>query len=129
MIFPATLIHCGFRAKSTGPLYNGISLTMPYLEPFLVKTMREAGEHLSNPELLRDICGFNARGKPLNATKDLMPFKRERLSGVCAYRGQARRSLQEAGQRNLRTKLAYSADLMHDQWLYHLDDQQKDTTV
>ena len=27
--------------------FNGVSLTMPYLEPFLVKTMREAAGHLS----------------------------------------------------------------------------------
>ena len=41
--------------------FNGVSLTMPYLEPFLVKTMREAAGHLSQPELLEDIRAFNGQ--------------------------------------------------------------------
>ncbi|RLC99293.1 MAG: metal-dependent hydrolase [Chloroflexota bacterium] len=41
--------------------FNGMSLTMPYLEPFLVKTMREASERISDPRLQEDIRGFNGQ--------------------------------------------------------------------
>jgi predicted metal-dependent hydrolase len=41
--------------------FNGVSLTMPYLEPFLVKTMREASAFVSDPRLLEDIRGFNGQ--------------------------------------------------------------------
>ena len=39
-------------------MVNGASLTMPYLEPFLVKNMREAITHLNDPELIEDARGF-----------------------------------------------------------------------
>jgi uncharacterized protein len=41
--------------------FNGFSLTMPYLEPFLVKTMREASELVADPRLKEDIRGFNGQ--------------------------------------------------------------------
>lgn len=41
--------------------FNGMSLTMPYLEPFLVKTMREASELIDEPRLQEDIRGFNGQ--------------------------------------------------------------------
>jgi predicted metal-dependent hydrolase len=42
-------------------LFNGLSLTMPYLEPFLIRTVKEAGAHIDQPELLVDIRGFNGQ--------------------------------------------------------------------
>jgi predicted metal-dependent hydrolase len=39
-------------------MVNGASLTMPYLEPFLNKTLREAQQHIDDPDLLADIKGF-----------------------------------------------------------------------
>lgn len=41
-----------------GHLFNGLSLTMPYLEPFLVKTGKESARHITDPHLLEDIRGF-----------------------------------------------------------------------
>lgn len=94
-----------------GHFYNGISLTMPYLEPFLVKTMREAGEHLSNLELLKDIRGFNGQ--------EASHYKcHQRLNALLRQNGypefahiEARldAAYKKLGQRSLRTKLAYSA--------------------
>ena len=37
---------------------NGASLTMPYLEPFLIKTVREALKQASNQQLKDDVYGF-----------------------------------------------------------------------
>ena len=39
-------------------MVNGASLTMPYLEPFLNRTMREALEEISDPDLREDMDGF-----------------------------------------------------------------------
>ncbi|MEH6911553.1 MAG: metal-dependent hydrolase [Oceanicoccus sp.] len=40
-------------------LFNGFSLTMPYLEPFLIRSVLRAREHITDPELLEDLAGFN----------------------------------------------------------------------
>ena len=42
-------------------MLNGASLTMPHLEPFLNKTLREAAEQVEDPVLLADIRGFVAQ--------------------------------------------------------------------
>ena len=39
-------------------MVNGASLTMPHLEPFLNRTMREALAHIEDPELREDVDGF-----------------------------------------------------------------------
>lgn len=40
---------------------NGASLVMPYLEPFLIKTVREALKNASNKQLKEDVHGFMAQ--------------------------------------------------------------------
>ena len=40
---------------------NGTSLAMPYLEPFLIATMREAAGEIDDPEVLEEIAGFCAQ--------------------------------------------------------------------
>jgi hypothetical protein len=42
-------------------LFNGLSLTMPYLEPYLIKSTKIAMPFISEPELLADIRGFNGQ--------------------------------------------------------------------
>ena len=32
-------------------MINGASVTMPYLEPFLIATLREAADHIDDPDL------------------------------------------------------------------------------
>ena len=39
-------------------MLNGASMTMPYLEPFLNRTMRAAVPHLTDEELIKDVDGF-----------------------------------------------------------------------
>ncbi len=39
-------------------MLNGASLTMPYLEPFLIRTVREAAKQLTSEELKSDAQGF-----------------------------------------------------------------------
>lgn len=39
-------------------MLNGVSLTMPYLEPFLIATLREAAGEIDDPAVLEEIAGF-----------------------------------------------------------------------
>jgi len=40
---------------------SGASLTMPHLEPFLIRTIREASKHVTDVELLQEMRDFNAQ--------------------------------------------------------------------
>ncbi len=91
--------------------FNGVSLTMPYLEPFLVKTMRETSELLSEPKLVQDIRDFN--GQEANHYKC-----HRRLNTLLKANGYPEFEQLEArldaaykklSTRSLRTRLAYSA--------------------
>ena len=42
-------------------LFNGLSLTTPYLEPYLMKSTKRAQAHTSELELLKDMRGFNGQ--------------------------------------------------------------------
>ena len=91
--------------------FNGLSLTMPYLEPYLIRAARRARDKLDDPELLEDILAFNhqeanhykchrrynellkSKGYPeIAELEDSMTAEYERLES-----------------RSLRTQLAYSA--------------------
>ncbi len=39
-------------------MINGVSLTMPYLEPFLIATLREAANEIDDPAVLEEIAAF-----------------------------------------------------------------------
>jgi len=92
-------------------LFNGLSLTMPYLEPFLVKTMREAMQHVQSPELLDDMRQFNGQ--------EASHYKcHRRLNEILKANGypelarveeRLAASYEKLGKTSLRTKLAYSA--------------------
>ena len=92
-------------------LFNGFSLTMPYLEPYLIRTMREVSAQIADPGLLHDIRGFNGQEarhyechRRLN---DLL--KRNGYPELAAVEGQLAASYARLGKRSLRTRLAYNA--------------------
>lgn len=39
-------------------MINGVSLTMPFLEPFLIATLRDAANEIDDPQILQEIAGF-----------------------------------------------------------------------
>ncbi|HSG90094.1 MAG TPA: metal-dependent hydrolase [Pseudomonadales bacterium] len=91
--------------------FNGVSLTMPYLEPFLVKTMREASEHVDSAELREDIRGFNGQEashykchRRLNAL-----LKANGFPELQAVEDRIAAAYERLAKRDLRTRLAYSA--------------------
>ena len=92
-------------------LFNGLSLTMPYLEPYLIRTVLIAQEHVNDPELLEDMAGFNRqeanhfkchrRYNELLKANGYPELERIENHMTKAYAKLATKSLQ--------TKLAYSA--------------------
>ena len=42
-------------------MINGASMTMPYLEPFLIATLREAANEIDDPAVLEEVKGFCAQ--------------------------------------------------------------------
>lgn len=92
-------------------LFNGLSLTMPYLEPYLIRTVLIAREHVNDPELLEDMAGFNRqeanhfkchrRYNELLKANGYPELERIENHMTKAYAKLATKSLQ--------TKLAYSA--------------------
>lgn len=92
-------------------MLNGASLTMPYLEPFLIRTMRESLALVDDPALRADGQGFMAQeGQHFRAHRrfnDLIKSKGfPELGDVEARMEQ---SYARLNQRSLRTRLAYTA--------------------
>jgi hypothetical protein len=92
-------------------MYNGFSLTMPYLEPYLIRSILKAREHVSDPELLKDISGFNwqeanhfkchQRYNELLKANGYLELERVEKHMIGDYA--------RLESRSLRTQLAYSA--------------------
>lgn len=96
-----------FRAH----FYNGISLTMPHLEPFLCKTMREAQESVTDAQLLADMHGFIGQEAAHYRCHRRL---NERLTDngqpqFAAVEGRIAIAYGRLGRRSLRTRMAYSA--------------------
>lgn len=92
-------------------MFNGISLTMPYLEPFLVKTMREAAEQVDTPALRDDMRGFIGQEachyKCHRRLNELL--KANGYPELADVENKLERSYERLSTRSLRTRLAYSA--------------------
>ncbi len=97
------------RARSH--MFNGFSMTMPYLEPFLIRSILKAREYIDDPGLLEDMAGFNRQ--------EANHFKcHRRYNELLKRRGYPEMAeLEEImtaqyarlETRSLRTQLAYSA--------------------
>ena len=92
-------------------LFNGFSLTMPYLEPYLIKTMHEATAHLADPELLNDIRGFNGQeARHYECHRRLNELlKANGYPELAGVETRLAASYARLSKRSLRTRLAYNA--------------------
>lgn len=92
-------------------LFNGLSLTMPYLEPFLVKTMREAAEQIDEPQLLQDIRDFNGQeARHYQCHRRLNEIlKANGYPELASIEARLQQSYERLSRRSLETRLAYSA--------------------
>jgi predicted metal-dependent hydrolase len=93
--------------------FNGVSLTMPHLEPYLINTNHQARKAIKDPspQLLKDMRDFNGQ--------EAHHFEcHRRLNDLLTKNGypefakvevMINKSYRKLSQRSLRTKLAYSA--------------------
>ncbi len=59
--FPDDIAPIWHAHREWSHLVNGASLTMPYLEPFLIATLKEAADQIDDEDVLESIRGFNAQ--------------------------------------------------------------------
>ncbi len=92
-------------------MLNGASLTMPYLEPFLMRTMREAMEPITEPALKAAANAFiGQEGQHFRAHRrfnDLL--KARRYPGLARIEETMAHAYERLMKRSLRTRLAYTA--------------------
>lgn len=92
-------------------MFNGFSLTMPYLEPYLIKSSQEASAEIDDPELLDDMRLFNAQEarhyqchRRLN---DLL--KRNGYPELATVEDRLAESFKKLRTKSLTTQLAFNA--------------------
>ena len=92
-------------------LFNGLSITMPYLEPYLMKSTKQAMAHISEPELLKDMRGFNGQeGLHYQCHRRLNELlKANGYPELAAVEQRLAESYARLSQKSLRTQLAYNA--------------------
>ena len=92
-------------------LFNGMSLSMPYLEPYLIRSILKAREYISDPELLEDMAGFNRQ--EANHYKCHRRYNELLKANGYPELAQLEKLMSEQYKRlesrSLRTQLAYSA--------------------
>lgn len=91
-------------------MVNGASLTMPYLEPFLIKTVREALAQVDDPQLKADVQGFigqeGAHYRNHRRYNDILKRHYPELADVEALMEQ---DYAKFAKRSLKWRLAYTA--------------------
>ncbi len=92
-------------------MVNGASVVMPYLEPFLIRSLREGLRHVQDPELLADGAGFiGQEGQHFQAHRRFNELlKRKGYGALADLEADMERHYARLGQRSLRTRLAYTA--------------------
>ncbi len=92
-------------------LFNGLSLTMPYLEPYLIKSSQTAMASITDEQILDDMRGFNgqeARHYQCHHRLNEL-FKANGYPELAAVEQGLARSFARLSRRSIRTQLAYNA--------------------
>jgi predicted metal-dependent hydrolase len=92
-------------------LFNGFSLTMPYLEPYLIKSTQQATAFIDEPELLSDMRGFNGQeARHYQCHRRLNELlKSNGYPELGAVEDRMAKSFERLSKMSLRTQLAYNA--------------------
>ncbi|GAB5414599.1 MAG: metal-dependent hydrolase [Congregibacter sp.] len=92
-------------------MLNGASLTMPYLEPFLIKTLREALPRVEDEDLREDVSGFVQQEAQhfQNHRKYNEMLKRRGYAELSEVEALYEASYESLSKRSLDFRLAYSA--------------------
>jgi predicted metal-dependent hydrolase len=92
-------------------MVNGASMTMPYLEPFLNRTLREAAKGIDDPNLAADVKGFigqEAQHYTTHRRYNEM-LKATAYPELDAVEASFERDYQQLAKRSLAWRLAYCA--------------------
>jgi predicted metal-dependent hydrolase len=92
-------------------LFNGLSVTMPYLEPYLIKSTQNAMKFVDHEELLADMRGFNGQeARHYQCHRRLNELlKTNGYPELGAVEQGLAKSYERLSQMSLRTQLAYNA--------------------
>ncbi|MDN5939919.1 MAG: metal-dependent hydrolase [Salinisphaera sp.] len=92
-------------------MVNGASLVMPYLEPFLVRTMREAVEQVQDPALRETGRAFNAQEQHhFQAHRRFNELlKNKRYAELADIEDAMKAAYARLNKRSLRRRMAYTA--------------------
>ncbi len=92
-------------------MFNGLSLTMPYLEPYLIKSTQKATAFVEEAELLEDMRGFNGQeARHYQCHRRLNELlKSNGYPELADVEQRLYESFKRLSERSLRTQLAYNA--------------------
>ncbi len=99
------------RARVRSHMFNGFSLTMPYLEPYMIKSMQSAMPLIREPRLLEDIrafCGQEARHYQCHRRLNEL-IKKNGYAELAAVEERLQASFARMQTRPLEAQLAYNA--------------------
>lgn len=102
--------HWTPKAPEFAQMWNGFSLTMPYLEPYLIRTMREGMEKVTDPATRADAAGFMAQeGQHYQMHQRFNTVLKMRYPELQAIEDDMTRYYEALAKKSLARKLAYSA--------------------
>lgn len=91
-------------------MVNGASLAMPYLEPFLIKTVREALTHVDDLKLKADVEGFTGQeGAHYRNHRRYNDILKKRYPELAEVEAMMERDYAKFQKRSLKWRLAYTA--------------------
>ena len=92
-------------------LFNGLSLTMPYLEPYLINSTQSAMKFVDHEDLLADMRGFNGQeARHYQCHRRLNELlKANGYPELGEVEQRMAKSFERLSQMRLRTQLAYNA--------------------
>ena len=91
-------------------MWNGLSLTMPYLEPYLIRTMREGMKKVKNPATLADAAGFMAQeGQHYQMHQRFNTVLKMTYPELQTIEDEMTQYYKKLSKKSLKRKLAYSA--------------------
>ncbi len=91
-------------------MFNGVSLTMPYLEPFLIDTMREAAEHITDPLVRADAQAFNQQeSQHYRQHRRYNEILKQTYPELARIEEEMEKGYARLRKRSLRSRLAYTA--------------------
>ena len=92
-------------------MFNGLSLTMPYLEPYMIKSTQKAMAFVDEPELLEDMRDFNGQeARHYQCHRRLNELlKKNGYPELADVEQRMAKSFERLSNMSLRTQLAYNA--------------------